>query len=366
MTIQAKYLKYIIVSLSLWMNSITLVHAGSREGTPIGKELNKIINSHYGSLAKSINKLIKYGAKDSYLKRFSDEDKLVYKELIIKLRAAKLVAKGEKHSLVLKYTGGSTSLELVDLLSNQYKVNGRSFHFSTEASFSENLERAVGLFQEKKKKTSTTFIERLFFIEEAHAFAFLAVPIWALIAGGSVAVATDTIVSSSANDISNSLNPDIRMKIQKLEAKFKERANQCEADLGRLYSGDRAVIQGNSSVKIVATLIEELGAELEDTWFDGDGKEQINYNKLGCVAYHGKDGMRTDQVFGIIPGGWHGKVVKPLCHEQERLNKCFENIEDIMRDKDIAINDIQKDRSSAPSYEGLIDEYKDLSGVIKN
>ncbi len=359
-------LRCFIFSLSLWFNGIAFaVDSTVHSGTPIGKELNRIIISHYASLAKGVNKLVQNGPTDAYLKRFSEEDKQVYKELVKRLKEAKVVARAQKHGLILTYSGGSTTLELVDLLSNQYKVNGRAFHFDVEGSFSANLESAVELFYKKGETPKTTLLlEKLFFIEEAQAFAFLAIPIWALVAGGSVAVATDTIVSASANDISNSLDPKVRQKIQDLQEKFKRRADQCEADLGRTYSGDRAIIQGNSSVQMVATLIEELGAELEDSWFDGDGKEQIDYDELGCEAYHGKEGMRTDQLFGIVPGGWHGKVVQPLCHEQERLNKCFESIEEVMRDKDISINDVQKGRVPAPSYKGLVDEYKDLSGVI--
>lgn len=359
-----RYFKNLMLCTCLWFNANVQTFAGQHLSTPIGKELNKVITSHYGPLAKSINSIINNGPTDAHLSRFNEEDRRIYKELIIKLRKAQVEARADKHALVLTYTGGSTTIELIDLLSNQYKVNGRTFQFDTTVSFSKNLENAVAIFHTNKKSSKTTLLEKVLFIEQAHAFAFLAIPIWALIAGGSVAVATDTIVSSSANDISNSLSPEVRKKIEELEKKFKDRANQCEADLGRIYSGDRAIIQGNDSVKMVATLIEELGAELEDSWFDGDGKEQINYDKLGCEAYHGKEGMRTDQVIGIIPGGWHGRIVEPLCGEQERLNKCFENIEDIMRDKEIAINDIQKGKTSAPVYKGLVDEYKDLSGVI--
>ncbi len=355
---------YLYIVTSLWLNSMSSVLAQpSPKMTPIGKQLNQIIRSEYESLAENINQLVEKGAREQYLSRFSKEDKLLYQQMIARLKEVNLRASGSKHSIFLTFNGGTTTLELIDLLSNQYKVNGKVFQFKPSESFEKNLENAVALFHSKKDQ-KTSWLERILPGDDAHAFAFLAVPVWALIAGGSVAVATDTIVSSSANDIQNSLNPRVRERIQELEAKFKKRADQCESDLGRLYSGDRAIIQGNSSVKMVATLIDGLGAELEDTWFDGDGKKQIDYDDLGCEAYDGKEGIKSGQVFGIVPGTWNGKIVAPLCSAQKRLNDCFSDIEEIMRDKDIAISDIQKGRSSEAAYDGLLQEYQELSGTI--
>ena len=353
---------YFCTALSLWINASWCFAQSSPKMTPIGKQLNQIIKNEYSSLAASINHLVNDGPSPKSLERFSDSDKTLYIQMITRLKKVNLRAEGTKHSIFLTFDGGTTTLELVDLMSNQYKVNGKIFQFKPDLSFEKNLENAVGLFYNKENRI--LWFEKLLPIKEAHAFAFLAIPIWALVAGGSVAVATDTIVSSSANDIKNSLNPDVRLKIQELEEKFEKRANQCESDLGRLYSGDRAIIQGNDSVKMVASLIEGLGAELEDTWFDGDGKKQIDYDDLGCEAYDGKEGMSTGQVFGVIPGSWNGQVVKPLCNAQKRLNDCFAHIEEIMRDKDIAISDIQKNRSIDRAYDGLLEEYQDLSGSI--
>lgn len=114
---------------------------------------------------------------------------------------------------------------------------------------------------------------------------------------------------------------------------------------------------------MVGALIEGLGAELEDSWLDGDGKEEIDYSKFGCEAYNGVEGISNDQMIGLW-GNFnpHGQVLRGLCQNQDRLNKCFASTEEVMRENDVRVNDLSGPDRIGP-YDGLVDDYRELQNA---
>lgn len=328
--------------------------------TPVGLKLNKIINDHLHAFTKHMNRQIKSGPSEKDLKRFSEEDKRIYKAMLIGLKRHKAHFTVKDKKVILRTIDQQSVITLVDYLNQKYEVDGKLYTFDPKKSFKANLISAGNLLHKR------SVFQKLLLIEDAHALLpLLAIPGWAwLSAAGATGVSffADTAVSAGMNDISNS-HPKMRLKIQELTRVYAERANTCEADLAQARVSTGSSLTGNNTIRMVGALIEGLGAELEDSWLDGDGKEEIDYSKFGCEAYNGVEGISNDQMIGL----WgninpHGQVLRGLCENQDRLNKCFASTEEVMRENDVRVNDLSGPDRIGP-YDGLVDDYRELQNA---
>lgn len=352
-------LKVVLFSLSL----IVSTTAWSKEKTPpAGKRLNQIVEKHYPAIAKVLNRImVDPKEKENYLNRFKAEDRSYIEEQVLgTLVKGKALFLARKDHILLKSNFDDIKIELVDYISLQYRVNGTLFKIDPKKSIIENSNMLFEAISKGKAQKKTVF-ERILFIEDAHAVFFVPF-IWAGMAIAGSTFMTD-LVSGMYNDINNNLS-NMHGEIEALTETFKSRADRCEGDLARLKTSPREEITGNSSVVMVARLVEGLNADLNDTFLDGDGKDEIDYDDLGCDAYDGeRDGIHTGTIVGI----WgaivdaRGSIARPLCNQQERLNDCLSEVNEVINDNGITINDIPR-HNPIGEYDGLVEEYQILSG----
>ena len=343
----------LLFSLFLMSNSI----AKKEKNTPVGVKLNKIINDNLSSLTNHMNKLIKSGPSENDLKKFAEDDKRIYKALIEGMKARNIRFEHHGDEVWVLSVEGKSTMKLVDYINGKFLVDGKKYKFDSRKSFKENLINAGNLFHK------LTVFNAFFFIEDAHAFLpLLAIPGWAWLTAGAAGAVTffgDTTVSAGLNDINN-VHPEVKLRITELEKQYLDRANTCEADLAHARVSKGAELEGNNTIRMVGALIEGLGAELEDSFFDLDGKKEINYDDFGCEAYDGVDGIRNRQAVGVWSGfSPHGGALKNLCDNQERLNSCFKETEEVMKENAISVNDLPGPDRIGP-YDGLLEDYVDI------
>lgn len=328
--------------------------------TPVGQKLNKIINQNLHSFSAHMNKLLEKGASDNDLKRFAEDDKRIFKALIEGMKHRNIRFEHHGEEVWVFSPEGKSIMKLVDFINGKFLIDGKNYVYDSRKSFKENLINAGNLFHK------TSVFNALFFIEDAHAILpLLAIPGWVWLsasAAGAVSFFADSVVSSGLNDIHN-VHPDVKLRISELENQYKQRADTCEADLTQARVSTGTSLSGNNTIRMVAALIEGLGAELEDTLFDMDGKKEIDYDDFGCEAYDGVDGIRNRQAIGI----WSnlsptGGALKNLCEYQERLNRCFEETEEVMKENAISINDLPGPDRIGP-YDGLLEDYIEIQNA---
>lgn len=328
--------------------------------------MNSILRDVMPEFAKELNKRVHdKSTREKYLASLPEKKRLEFKEELIEpLLKNNIKVSSKNGALFTQLDGKLIKLELVDFISQKYKVNGVSFVIDPYKSLDENLQNIAHKLEKVVSiEKPRSLIEKVLFIQEAHALAFM-VPIMV----GSLAISAATLmydsVSGYYNNINNGLN-GANEKIKELIASYKERANKCESDLTVIRSSSsKNNITGNSSVVALARLVEGLDAELEDKMFDFSGKSEIDFDGLGCEAYNSeRDGIFTGSVFGIWEGvvDVNGSIVTPLCDEQERLNDCLKDVNEVVNDKEISINDIPR-HDPRGVYEGLVDQYRVLNG----
>lgn len=350
----------LLFTFGLIVASMQPVAAASKQKkVPVGVKLNKIIIDHFEHFAEFMNARIENGVSDKDLKRYGPEDQKIYAALIegLKRRKGRFVA--VKDTLVFYSIDGKSTVKLVDYINGKYLIDGKAYTFKKGSSFKENLIAAGELFHKR-----ATSLFNLFIMDEAHAvLPLLIIPGWAWVsaaAAGAVTFAADTTVSAGANDIANN-HPNVRLKIQELTDTYRERADVCEADLAQAQAAQTQTrLASNNTVRMVGALIDGLGAELEDTFMDFDGKEELNYDDFGCQAHDGRDGIRNRQLVGLFSGFEpHGEILRGLCDHQERLNNCFSSTEEVMRENAIRINDLPGPDRIGP-YDGLLEDYIEM------
>ena len=181
----------------------------------------------------------------------------------------------------------------------------------------------------------------------------------AVIAASGAAVVIDGYMSQIINELKN-MDPDTQDKIKELTKKYSERADICESDLENARSSNtKEHIESLRSVRTIGELHRVLNTELYNKWFNG--KSQIEYDKLSCSNIESK-GIATSSMTGFWAGA--GKILKPLCNEQDRLNKCSASTEEVMRDQGIQINELRGPDRTGP-FKDIFDEYREIKGVKK-
>lgn len=356
-----KYLKLtrsVVVVLGLLFSSLSPIYAADK-GTkkiPVGIKLNEVINSFLPKFVKDMNSSITEGPSEKTLKRMGPEDQRIFKALMdgLKQRKARFVAVGNK--IEFYSSDGKSTIQLVDYINSKFSVDGKVYSYKKGQSFKANLIAAGELYH---KKTSSLF--NLLIMDEAYALLpLLAIPGWVWLTGaaaGGVTFFADTAVSAGMNDISNA-HPEVRLKITELTETYKERADVCEADLAQAQaSATQTRLVSNNTVRMVGALIDGLGAELEHSFLDGNGKRELDYSKFGCEAHDGANGISNRQFIGLWSGFTpQGEILRSLCDHQERLNNCFASTEEVMRENEIRINDLPGPDRIGP-YDGLLEDY---------
>lgn len=348
-------MKYLITSLFYLSSLFGPTAFAKSQKTPLSTEVNKILHLRLHTFVKLMNDAVQKQTPEEAFKILGAHHKSTDRESylrVLSLMQNKKVKFRKVHKGVLIVTPSEKiAVEIVDYVTFQFRINGKDFQYNPAIGFGANVNQIGSMLSRKQ----TSFFS--FFISEAHAVVPLAVLGWALFAGGSAAFVTDTFASPGANDIANAANKDVLLKIKELEVTYKDRADQCENDLGQTYGMGSSQLTGLSSVKVVGALIEGLNAELYDEWFNG--KKPINYERYGCKAYDGVHGIRNRRLVGISPIAGHGRVLSKLCSEQNRLNTCFEELEGVMRENNVQVNDLSGPDQGGP-YQDIVEDYKQL------
>lgn len=347
-------MKTLITSLFILSSFLSPVAMARTKEAPIGLQLNQILHQRLGIFVDLLNDAVTMESSTKAHEKYFSHHKGLEKENMIKvlkaLKENKVKFRSSKMGILAITPKEKISIEIVDYISAKFRINGHPYRYDREAGFGANVTAISELLVPKK----TTYLD--YFVNDAHAVVPLVIVGWALIAGGSAAYVSDGIYSPSMNDIANSRDPEVREKIKELQEKFTKRADHCENDLAMSYGMGKSQVEGLSSVKVVGSLIEELNAELYNEWFNG--KEQINYEDYSCEAYDNVDGIRNRKAIGIASFG-PGRVLKDLCFHQERLNKCFAEIEEVMRKNNVQVNDVSGPDHLGP-YHDLVKDYKVL------
>lgn len=323
---------------------------------PLALQLNRLFHQRLGTLSKLIEKAIHEDSPEDTLKKIGEhhqgEDRVAYLKVLKEIKKSDIKIRSNKRGFVIVAAGEKLELEIIDYLALEFKVNGTSFHYRADFGFKKNYHEIVKLLRgEDGTWKKATYLILDFFFPNAHA----AIPV-VLAAAGVATVIFDAVGSPYVNTIMNTHDQYVMEKIALLEVEYMKRADECESDLARSHGMGQSQLEGLSSIRVVSSLISELNADL----YNRNGREQINYNNYSCRAYHRVHGIRNRNLIGIVSFG-PGSSLRELCHQQDRLNRCFSAIEDVMRENNLQVNDIS--RPDPGNLADVILEYQDLDEV---